>query len=422
MRIISWLFLLISIGFSSVNAQEIFQTNVSHKLIKSLQVRVENEPMSIPVIELNGDQYIEINFDALTPDYSRYAYSIIHCNADWQQSMLSPIEFMNGFSGMPIENFANAMGTTVQYSNYKLLLPNDDIQFKASGNYAVQVYNEDNPNQIVFTACFSIVEPMVNISANISGNTSIDTNKTHQQVSFVINHRNFPIAYPQSDLKIWVYQNNRRDNAVTGVQPMSIRSNEIEYSNNRDLIFDAGNEYRRMEFLSNRYNGMHVESTSFHNPYYHVELMIDQTRDGYTYQYDQDQNGRVFINCSGCNDPDTEADYNFVHFALASNMLSDGNVYLQTELYNNQLTERSRMNYNPETGCYEKADLIKQGSYNYQYLFIPNGQTKGLTGPMEGNYYQTENEYTIYIYFHSMRERYDRLIGVTTVQNKMQLF
>jgi len=422
MRIISWLFLLISITFSSVNAQEIFQTNVSHKLIKSLQVRVENEPMSIPVIELNGDQYIEINFDALTPDYSRYAYSIIHCNADWQQSILSPIEYMSGFSGMPIENFANAMGTTVQYSNYKLLLPNDDIQFKASGNYAVQVYNEDNPNQIVFTACFSIVEPMVNLSANISGNTSIDTNKTHQQISFVINHRNFSIPYPQSDLKIWIYQNNRRDNAVTGVQPMSIRSNEIEYSNNRDLIFDAGNEYRRMEFLSNRYNGMHVESTSFHNPYYHVELMTDQIRDGHTYQYDQDQNGRVFINCSGCNDPDTEADYNFVHFALASNILLDGNVYLQSELYNNQLNERSKMNYNPETGCYEKADLIKQGSYNYQYLFIPNGQTKGLTGPMEGNYYQTENEYTIYIYFHSMRERYDRLIGVTTVQNKIQLF
>lgn len=422
MRIIAWLFLLINIGFPSVKAQEIFNTKVNNTLVKSLQVKIHDEDISIPVIELNGDQHIEISFDVLNSGYDRYAYSIIHCNANWQQSILSPIEYMSGFPGMPIEDFAAAMGTTVQYANYKLLLPNDDIQFKASGNYAVQVYSEDNPDRIVFTACFSIVEPMVNISANVSGNTNIDTNQTHQQVNFTVNHRNFPIAYPQNDLKIWVCQNNRRDNAVTNIQPMGIRSNEIEYANNRQLIFDAGNEFRRMEFLSSRYNGMRVESTSFHNPYYHIELMVDPTRDRAAYQYDQDQNGRIFINCSGCNDPDTEADYQIVHFTLDANRLPEAEVYLNSELYNYELNERSKMNYNPERGCYEKIDLLKQGSYNYQYLVVPNGQAQGLTGPMEGNHYQAENEYTIYVYYHSMRERYDRLVGVTTVQNKMQLF
>ena len=200
-------------------------------------------------------------------------YNLVHCNADWTQSNLSPIEYMNGFQGSTIEDFANAMGTTVQYTNYRLLFPNDDVQPKVSGNYALQVYNEDDPSQIVFTACFSIFEPMVSVAATVSGNTDIDTNQSHQQVSFAINNKNFPITYPQTDLKIWVYQNNRRDNAVTGLQPMTILENQISYTNNQNLIFPAGNEYRRMEFLSNKYNGMHVESISFHNPYYHVELM-----------------------------------------------------------------------------------------------------------------------------------------------------
>lgn len=83
-----------------------------------------------------------------------------------------------------------------------------------------------------------------------------------------------------------------------------------------------------MEFLSNKYNGMHVESISFHNPYYHVELMTDYRRDQLSYQYDQDQDGRFFIRCSNCNDPDTEADYYIVHFTLAMDLIPDGNVYL----------------------------------------------------------------------------------------------
>lgn len=421
-RVYSLLFLFyfaLSIG---AEAQVTYFTNVNNKQIKTLQVKIAGEMISEPYITLNGEDRIEINFDGLGSGYSNYAYNVIHCNADWTKSQLSPIEYMNGFQGMTIDDFANSMGTTTQYCNYQLLLPNDNIQFKVSGNYAIQVYQENNPNQIIFTACFSVVEPMVKVSASVSGNTDIDTNQSHQQVSFNILTQDFPITYPQTDLKIFVYQDNRRDNAVTGLQPMSILENQISYTYNRNLIFPAGNEYRRMEFLSSKFNGMHVENITYHNPYYNVDLMTDHKRSNQVYQYDQDQDGRFFIRCSACNDPDTEADYFIVHFALACNQLPGGNVYLNGELFNNVLDEKSQMAYNVETNQYEKAILLKQGSYNYQYLFVPTGSTVGQTGPIEGNYYQTENEYNIYVYYRPMGARYDRLIGVTTIKNAMQVF
>ena len=422
MRVYSLLFLLLFAFAGLAKAQVKYFTNVDSKQIKTLQVKVAGEMISEPYIALGGENQIEINFDGLGNGYSNYAYNVVHCNADWTQSQLSPIEYMNGFQGMTIDDFANSIGTTTSYCNYRLLLPNDNIQFKVSGNYAIQVYREDNPSQIIFTACFSVVEPMVKIAATISGNTDIDTNQSHQQVSFNINTQNFPVTYPQTDLKIFVYQDNRRDNAVTGLQPMSITENQIAYAYNRNLIFPAGNEYRRMEFLSTKFNGMHVEDISYHNPYYNVELMTDHKRSNQTYQYDQDQDGRFFIRCSNCNDPDTEADYFIVHFTLASDQLPDGEVYLNGDIFNNVFDEKSRMPYNQETGQYEKSVLMKQGSYNYQYLFVPTGSTVGQTGPIEGNYYQTENEYNIYVYYCPMGARYDRLIGVTTVKNAMQLF
>lgn len=422
MRVYRLFFLLLVASLTVANAQVKYFTNVYNKQIKTLQVKVSGQMISDPYIALNSEDRIEINFDGLGSGYSRYAYSIIHCNSDWTQSQLVPIEYMNGFQGMNIDDFANSIGTTTQYSNYRLLLPNDDIQFKVSGNYAVQVYNEDTPNQILFTACFSTVEPAVGINASVSGNTDIDTNQSHQQVSFNINTKNFQITYPQTDLKIVVYQDNRRDNAVTGLLPTSILENQLSYANNRNLIFPAGNEYRRMEFLSSKYSGMHVQSISFHNPYYNVELMTDRKRSSQVYQYDQDQDGRFFIRCSNCDDPDTESDYFIVHFALACSPLANGNVYLNGELYNNVLDNNSEMSYNTDTQQYEKSVLLKQGSYNYQYLFVPDGSTIGETGPIEGNYYQTQNEYSIYVYYCPMGARYDRLIGVTSIKNAMSVF
>ena len=422
MRVYSLLFLFWFALASVASAQVKYFNSVSSKQIKTLQVKVAGEMISEPYIGLGGDDRIEINFDGLGNGYSNYAYNVIHCNADWTKSQLSPIEYMNGFQGMTIDDFANSIGTTTSYCNYRLMFPNENIQFKVSGNYAIQVYNENNPDQILFTACFSVVEPAVKIAATVSGNTDIDTNQSHQQVSFNINTQNFPITYPQTDLKIFVYQDNRRDNAVTGLQPMSILENQLSYSYNRSLIFPAGNEYRRMEFLSSKYNGMHVQDISFHNPYYNVELMTDHKRSNFSYQYDQDQDGRFFIRCSNCNDPDTEADYYIVHFTLACDEIPGGDVYLNGDLVNNLFSNQSKMAYNPENGQYEKAILLKQGSYNYQYLFVPTGSTIGETGPIEGNYYQTENEYSIYVYYCPFGARYDRLIGVTTVKNAMQLF
>ncbi|MDR1403165.1 MAG: DUF5103 domain-containing protein [Tannerellaceae bacterium] len=418
-----WICLFWITGISSYAfAQVKYDTRVNTNQIYTLQVKVAGAIMSEPVISFDGDERIEINFDATGHNYNRFAYSIVHCDADWVQSALTPIEYMNGFQGLTIDDFAASINTTTQYTNYILQLPNDDVQFKTSGNYAVCIYKENEPDKILFTACFSIVEPLVTLSAGITGNTMTDFNREHQQLNFTINHAGVAIAYPQTDLKIYAYQNNRRDNAVTNLKPTTILKDQLIYNNNRDLIFEAGNEYRRIEFLTNKYNGMGVANIEFHNPFYNVELMTDRPRSRDSYLYDQDQNGRYFIRCSSCSDPDTEADYYIVHFTVACDPFLNGAIHLHGNLLNNALDEKSKMGYNFETNQYEKSILLKQGSYNYQYVFIENGTNQGQSGVMEGNNYQTENEYSIYVYYRPMGTRYDRLIGATTIKNKMDVF
>lgn len=409
------------IAILPLKAQEVYRTQVFNNKIHTLQVKVADEQLSSPYIHLNGDQQIEINFDLLDPDHHRFTYSIVHCDANWQPSALIPFEYMDGFQGLPIEDFANGMGTTVDYTNYRLFLPNEEVRFKVSGNYAVRIFDEDNPQNEVLTACFYVFENAVQLAAEVTGNTLIDTNLAHQQLNFNINTSRFPIPYPQTDLKVYVYQNNRRDNAVSALMPSGISNNRVDYVNLKELIFEAGNEFRRFEFLSPTYNGLRVEDISFHHPYYHVTIMADEARANYVYQYDQDQNGHYLVNCRNCTEPDTQADYYMVHFALNYPVQFDGSIYLSGDLTNNLPNERSRMLYNPQTGFYEKNIFLKQGHYNYQYLFQQKGESKATVLPIEGSYYPTENEYRIHVYYRPMGERYDRLIGMGKVKSDQLL-
>lgn len=402
----------------TASAQETYRTKVVRDNVKSLEIKVEGELISTPYIELNSEKQIEIIFDALHRTSERFAYSIIHCDADWKKSALLPIEYMKGFQHVAIEDFANSMNTTTHYTNHKLLLPNEDTQFIVSGNYVVQIYDEDTPDNIVLTVCFSVVESLIEIDASVNGNTDIDFNKEHQQIEFTINQTNIDITYPQTDLKISVYQNNNINDIRTDLQPMIISNKLLQYKHNRQLIFEAGNEYRRVEFLTHRYNGMGVDKIGFYNPYYHVTLMQDSRRNNKSYLYDQDQNGRFFIRCSECEDPDTEADYYIVHFSLASDLIPNGNVHLFGDLFNNMINDKSIMSYNVETRSYEKAVMLKLGLYNYQYAFVENGETKATFGQIEGNFFETENEYTIAVYYRPMGARFDRLIGYKNVSSK----
>lgn len=401
---------------SSVNTQTVYETKIQSNQVKTLQLKTDGQPHSMPVINLDGG-LLEINFDILNYSRGRYAYSITYCDADWKKSSLSPIEYMNGYQGMIIEDYAQSIATTTLYRNYRLFLPNDDVKFKLSGNYIVEVYEEDDPQRVLFTARFAVIESLIDIVGSINTHTDIDFNKEHQQLEFEVDYRKFPIAYPQNDLKIFVYQDSRIDNVRTGFQPQSMTGNKSVYRNVRELLFEAGNEYRRIEFLTHRFSGMGVERIQYFNPYYHADLMIDNSRSNQVYQYDQDQNGRFYVNCNDCNDPGIEADYYVVHFGYKADLMPKGDIYLNGDLVQNQLGENSRMEYNSETGLYEKALLLKQGLYNYQYLYVPQGESQATVALTEGNYYQAENEYTVFVYYRPMGGRYDRLIGKRTIRN-----
>ncbi len=392
------------------------RTATFNERVKSLQVRLAADEMAPPVILLDtGDQLI-FSFDHLAEERSYLRYRLIHCNADWQPSVLVDTEFLDGFNEGRIDDYDYSQMTTTHYVHYELTIPNAEVAPKVSGNYLLQVYSDDNPDDLWLQCRFMVSEQTAGILSEVTSRTDRSINESHQQLSVIVDTEHSDVADPYNDIILQVQQDGRLDNEATITHPLRMSGRrQAVYEHLPQLIFEAGNEYRRFETVSVTYPGMRVDDIMYSEPYYHATLTTDEPRDAARYQYDQTQFGRYKVREYNSDRSDIEADYVVVHFTLDMPYIDDAMVFIDGDMVNRRFDPESLMTFNRATGRYERAMLLKQGSYNYQYLVLPSGKNTATTAPIEGNYYETAHEYLIKVYARSPGQRYDRLIGVSTI-------
>ena len=385
--------------------------------IQSLQVIADDDAMTLPIIEL-GRGHIDIDFDDMTHEYRRYAYRIDHCEADWTKSeQIFESDYVNGFAnGNTIDDVEESVLTNTLYTHYHLRLPNDRCQMKMSGNYRLTVYDDNNEEKPVFTACFMVVEPrhrQMGVGLSVTTNTDIDINNRHQQVSMQLNYgNNYRVTDHSQQLKTVVIQNNRWDDARWNAKPQYVNLDGLAWDHNRNLIFPAGNEFRRFETVNAHTINMGVQSIRYFDPMYHAILMVDEPRTE-MYLYDKTQFGRFTIrNAEAFGENALQADYMITHFTLdTGGKLNGGQVVLYGEFLNGYPASQAVMKYDTASGCYVADIMLKQGAYNYMYLWIPDGTSMGQTSKIEGDHFEAVNEYLVMVYDRPMGERYDHLVG-----------
>ena len=291
-------------------------TGIFDERIKSLQIRLDGDDFAPAIAILDTEDRIRLDFDHLAEDREYFRYSLTHCNASWVPSGLVDSEFLDGFNEGSIDNYDFSRATTVHYVHYSLTIPNEQVSPKISGNYLLKIYREDDPDNTLLQCRFMLSEQTAPIRVGASSQTDIDYNKEHQQLSITIDTEQSHIDDPFNDLIVIIDQNGRLDNEVALRQPLKMQGSNVVYEHQQPLIFDAGNEYRRFEIVSDTYPGMGVVEIEYFDPYYHYKLATGERRDDEPYSYDQTQHGRYFIREYNSTNSDTEADYGVVHFTL----------------------------------------------------------------------------------------------------------
>ena len=374
---------------------------------------------------------LEISFDEMSHDVHQYSYRVLHCQRDWTESHISSYEYVDGFTTADIVDYEHSMNTQQAYTHYSFVFPNEDMRLKASGNYVVQIYEDGDQEQVVAEVCFRVVEPLVGIEANIRANTDIELNGRYQQLDIDVQTKALNVR-DAGDVKLVVEQNGRWDNRVVLEKPTFVEPHRLRYVNQKALIFEGGNEFRHFDAYSTYYAGYHVDVVDYAQGEYHVLVDVDEVRgtinqhagrEGLPYMTELDADGQWLVNSEKADDVDTEAEYMWVHFCLpVEQIMLDARVFVGGDLFYNQFAAANMMQYDPAQRCYYARAYLKQGGYNYMYYVVRTGDRLQTNGsqvhatllPLEGSHWQTQNDYTILVYYHAFGDRYDRLVGIKT--------
>lgn len=383
--------------------------------IQTVQLHESTFDANPPILQFNSGELLELSFDDLEADKKNYSISFVHCNANWEPSDLMVSEFMTGFFEANILNFDFSTNTIQKYTHYSIMFPQSNMNFSKTGNYMVYVYQDNNKEKIVITKRFMLYENKVTVVANVRQAIGDDEQYEKQHVDFNVINSQYELTNPFTDMKVIITQNNRWDNAVNNIKPTFVEPQQLTYSLDDKSTFNGGNEFRYFDTRSLRTYTERVNNIYRDSAYkYHIELKKDELRTYKNYNFYNDLNGGFLIkNQDMVGNPDLEADYAWVHFFLPyDNAQSEGNFYVLGKLTEWRLNKSNRMTYNYKKFGYECDLFIKQGYYNYTYVYLRDEKKGGDETFSEGNHWETENEYAIYVYHRQRGTYYDQLVAI----------
>ena len=406
MRATTLLFFLFLFLIAKGHAQ--VEETIEPEYIRTIQFKGASSQSKLPIIELG--QKLQLSFDDIIGNEADYFYTIEHFNFDWTPSDLSKGEYLDGFDDVRIETYENSFNTLQLYSNYKLSIPNRETRaIKKSGNYLLRIFNDDS--EIVFSRKFMVLERLLSVAVEIKRARKIKNIDQQQVVQFKINSPNLLLINPKQNVKTIVFQNNNLKNAITNLKPQYTIGTELIYRYDQEAAFWGGNEFLFFDNKDLRSSTNGVRSVAL-NELYENFLFTNIDRSVRPYTYNPDINGNFRVrNLYASQNQNIEADYVLMHFNLQYyGSLGDKEIHIYGNFNNWTIDQTTYMRYNEKTDTYQNARLFKQGFYNYKYVMV-NRDGSVEQGPISGNFWQTENQYTVLVYYRAPGSRFDRLLG-----------
>ena len=376
---------------------------------------LQNGQNIVPIFQL-GDTF-QLAFDDLFGNEANYYYQIVHCDYDWQPSQLSINEYMQGFDNQRIQDYTNSYNTLQIYSHYKIQFPNRNTRLLVSGNFMIKIVNEDR--EVVFSRKFIVYENIVTVTSQVKRARNINDTPYKHNIEFTIKSNNITFQSPLTNVKILLLQNGQLNTGITNIKPMYTIGNDLIYKYDAETQFWGGNEFRWFENKDIRNAVSNIARIDAQGGVYNGYLYTDEAKSRTPYSYNPDLNGNFVIKNINAENNEIEADYAWIFFTLsAPSNFEKKDIYVNGMFNNYALSAENKMDYNAEKSIYEKAIMIKQGFTNYKYVIANKLGKIDAANAIDGNFYQTVNDYFTLVYYKENNQRYHRIIGKSVVSSE----
>ena len=395
------------------NANAVWENKVFKNNIETVYCHGADGKLDPPIIQLNSGEKLMLEFDDLNIEQTIYFYKVVHCSWNWETSDLNENDYIEGFGTNEVYNYTYSFNTRKDYTHFWLILPNNDLKFKLSGNYIIQIFEDNNPDKLVLTRRIMVFENEVPIKMTVKASAVVAERDTKQEVDFTASTGRLNLFNVYEEIHAVILQNMRWDNAITNLQPKFLKGNELIYDFEKTNSFDGGNEYRNFDLKDLTYQSDRIAAILTDSTLVNIFLHLDEKKTFKRYTTWKDLNGNFLIKKDYSIDSDAEADYVWVYFTLPFDFpLQNADLYIAGQFSDYQYNDRYKLNFDFEKRAFKGKILIKQGYYNYAYMLVDENQNVGHMGYIEGSHFQTNNLYHVLIYYSDNDKYYDRLVGV----------
>jgi hypothetical protein len=359
----------------------------------------------MPMMTMSKEDFLVLKFDHLEARPNELYYSIFHFDQYWTPNDLRPEEYLNGFQEIQITEYATSRKTRIPFVHYKIYLSPD--VFLVSGNYLIVV--SDRSKNVLFTRRFYVTDNSLLVTIKFRDPVDASLYRSHHALEVTINTNKKIIANNGKELSLHILQNGD-PNSMQIRSVSNIYTGELFYfTKTDDILFKAMKEYRHKDIRTLISTTQDIVYWDEKPDNYHCWLLPDDKRVFKSYLTDSDINGKYLILNKDEPDAALQSNYIMAHFTLNSNDVLDEPVYLYGAFTNWQLTPEYEMDYDPSRKAYFGSVLLKLGYYNFMYA-VPGENQKPDTSPLEGDWYETENDYNLFVYYRPFGSRYDQLL------------
>ena len=379
---------------------------------------VQSNENVVPIFKL-GDGF-QFQFDDLFGKEANYYFEIVHCDYNWNPTDIPKTEYMTGFDGQRIIQYENSVNTLQIYSHYKLPIPNQYMQLRISGNYVLKLLDESR--EVILTRKFIIYEDLVTVPMQIKRARTPNYLDYKHNIEFSIKSLVITFQNPLKNVKVTLLQNGQFNTAIKNIVPQYTIGNDLIYKYDKETQYWAGNEFLYFDNSDIRSAGNNISRVDSSSGIYNSHLYTNNARGNYPYSITPDVNGKFVVRNIGSSKSYIEADYAWAYFSLsAPSFMKNKGIYITGMFNNYSLSPEHKMDYNADKKIYEKAILIKQGFTNYQFQVADNKGNIDGESNIDGNFWQTENDYTLLVYYRDNNDRYERVIGKATANSNVAI-
>jgi hypothetical protein len=338
---------------------------------------------------------------------------------NWNPSYdFAEIEYLDGFNGQDIEEYSYSTNGYSDYTNYKLILPNNDLAWTVSGNYLLVIYDNDLEIPVI-SRRFVVAENKITIAHEVIKPRNVEKINSHHELKLSVSYKNFRISQPRMELFATVLRNGDWNTAVRNIPGLYERGQSLIFDRFDNICFPALKEFRNFDIRALSYRSEFVQTIDQNDNETVVRLDVNKKRTNRNFLGEIDANGFFVIHNERYSSPEVSSEYCKVQYALLSDFEYDRDLYIVGGFSDWQPKEEFRLDYDYVNNIYTGEAYFKQGYYDY--LFALKNEDGSLDyESIEGSWYETENDYQIIIYYREFGSFYDRVIAVRNLNSNKQ--